>query len=176
MGAEPRAELLDLPREYGTPQAPLHWSAVRERLTAAEHYWLATVRPDGRPHVVPLDGVWIGDRWYFGGSPATVKHRNLKADPRAVLHLEDAGSAVIVEGVCDEVFPDGALARALSEQSKAKYGYGPTAAKLRRDRRMAPAPGARAELAALPERRDAVRVRRRLRALAAPLNAAVTLG
>ena len=125
MGAEPRAELLDLPREYGAPQAPLHWSAVRERLTAAEHYWLATVRPDGRPHVVPLDGVWIGDRWYFGGSPATVKHRNLKADPRAVLHLEDAGSAVIVEGVCDEVFPDGALARALSEQSKAKYGYGP---------------------------------------------------
>ena len=28
-----------------------------------------------------------------------VKHRNLKADPRAVLHLEDACSAVIVEGL-----------------------------------------------------------------------------
>ena len=83
------------------------------------------MRPDGRPHVVPLDGIWLDDRWYFGGSRATVKHRNLEADPRAVLHLEDALSAVIVEGVCEELFADGALAAQLSEHSKTKYGYGP---------------------------------------------------
>lgn len=125
MAADPVAELLDLPEGYGTPEAPLAWPDVRARLEAATRYWLATVRPDGRPHVVPLDGIWLDDGWFFGGSPDAVKHRNLTAEPRAVLHLEDAASAVIVEGVCEELFPDPALAGRLSELSKAKYGYGP---------------------------------------------------
>lgn len=74
---------------------------------------------------MPLDGIWLDDRWFFGGSAETVKHRNLSADPRAVLHLEDAQHAVIVEGICELVFPDGELADRLSELSQAKYGYGP---------------------------------------------------
>jgi nitroimidazol reductase NimA-like FMN-containing flavoprotein (pyridoxamine 5'-phosphate oxidase superfamily) len=89
------------------------------------HYWLATARPDGRPHVVPLDGIWLDDEWFFGGSEEAVKHRNLKANPRAVLHLEDSEHAVIVEGRCAEIVPDDRLARRLSELSKSKYGYGP---------------------------------------------------
>lgn len=74
---------------------------------------------------MPLDGLWVNEAWFFGGSADTVKHRNLKADPRAALHLEDAGSAVIVEGVCEELFPSGELAGRLAELSKSKYGYGP---------------------------------------------------
>jgi hypothetical protein len=112
---------------------PLAWGDVVARLTGAIHYWLATVRPDGRPHVVPLDGVWLDDGWFFGGSAETVKHRNLKADPRAVLHLESAESVVIVEGVCREMFPDDRLARRLSELSKSKYGYGPDPASYARN-------------------------------------------
>jgi hypothetical protein len=125
MPADPVAELLAVPKGYGTPEVPLAWEDVVARLAGAIHYWLATVRPDGRAHVVPLDGLWLDDGWFFGGSTETVKHRNLEADPRAVLHLEDAGSAVIVEGVCEQLFPDGQLARRLSELSKSKYGYGP---------------------------------------------------
>jgi hypothetical protein len=68
---------------------------------------------------VPLDGIWLDDHWYFGGSAAAVKHSNLKADPRAVLHLEDAGSAVIVEGSCEELLPDGALGARLGPASGA---------------------------------------------------------
>ena len=125
MPVDPVAELLELPKEYGTPERPLEWEDVRARLLDAHHYWLATVRPDGRAHVVPLDGIWLDDRWFFGGSAETVKHRNLSADPRAVLHLEDAQHAVIVEGVCELAFPEGQLAGRLSELSRAKYGYGP---------------------------------------------------
>ncbi len=125
MPADPRAELLDLPPEYGTAQTTLAWEAVSARLAAAERYWLATVRPDGRPHVVPLDGIWLEDRWYFGGSPQAVKQRNLEADPRAVLHLEDAMSAVIVEGVCEQIRADAGLAARLAQLSRSKYGYGP---------------------------------------------------
>jgi nitroimidazol reductase NimA-like FMN-containing flavoprotein (pyridoxamine 5'-phosphate oxidase superfamily) len=89
------------------------------------HYWLATTRPDGRPHVVPLDGLWLDDAWFFGGSAETVKYRNLKANPRAVVHLDDSERAVIVEGHCEEIVPDERLAGRLSELSKSKYGYGP---------------------------------------------------
>ena len=125
MAADPVAEPLRLPPEYGTPEGLLDWTDVRVRLTGAAHYWLATVRADGRPHVVPLDGIWLDDEWFFGGSAETVKHRNLKANSRAVMHLEDAEHAVIVEGRCEEIVPDEHLARRLSESSKAKYGYGP---------------------------------------------------
>jgi nitroimidazol reductase NimA-like FMN-containing flavoprotein (pyridoxamine 5'-phosphate oxidase superfamily) len=125
MSTDPSYELLRLPPGYGTPKTPLAWADVRARLEDATRYWLATVRPDGRPHVVPLDGIWHGNAWYFGGSPQTVKHRNLTNDPRAVMHLEDAISAIVVEGACEELVPDESLATALSELSRAKYGYGP---------------------------------------------------
>jgi hypothetical protein len=46
-----------------------------------------------------------------------------------VLHLEDAQSAVIVEGVCDEMFPDGQLAGQLSEarfpRDATRFVFGP---------------------------------------------------
>ena len=123
----PRAEQLDIPPEYGAPSQLLAWETVEARLAEAAHYWLATVRPDGRPHVVPLDGLWRRERWYFGGVPTTVKHHNLLANPRAALHLEDATSSVIVEGTCAIEVPSDEGAEALSAASKAKYGYGPPA-------------------------------------------------
>ena len=57
----PVAEPLDLPAAYGTPQVTLAWGDVRARLVGATHYWLASVRADGRAHVVPLDGLWLDD-------------------------------------------------------------------------------------------------------------------
>ncbi len=79
MTAEPRVEQLSIPPEYGSPSRLLEWDLVERRLAEARYYWLATVRPDGRPHVVPLDGLWVDARWYFGGSPTTVKHRTCSA-------------------------------------------------------------------------------------------------
>jgi hypothetical protein len=125
MSTDPSYELLEFPPGYGTPRTPVAWAAVRARLEEATQYWLATVRPDGRPHVVPLDGIWLADAWYFGGSARTVKHRNLTNDSRAVMHLQDATSAVIVEGACEELVPDESLAAQLSKHARAKYGYGP---------------------------------------------------
>ena len=133
MAADPVAEPLELPKGYGKATEVLAWDDVRGRLAEAAHYWLATLRPDGRPHVVPLDGLWLDDRWFFGGSVETVKHRNLLGNPRAVLHLEDAMRAVIVEGVCEWVRPEGELAARLSALSKSKYGYGPDPATYARD-------------------------------------------
>ena len=118
---------LALPPEYGAPAKTLAWADVEARLAAARQVWLATVRPDGRPHAVPVDALWVEGAAWFGGSPDTVKHRNLLADGRATLHLPDAGAAVIVEGQCELVTPDGPTVKLLIAASKEKYGYAPPA-------------------------------------------------
>jgi hypothetical protein len=127
VGTDPVGEALDLPPEYGAPSKKLPWADVRTQLETAPHVWLAPVRPDGRPHTVPVDGLWLDGGYWFGGSTETVKHRNLALDGRATLHLGDGNAAVIVEGTAALVRPDGPTAAALIAASKQKYGYAPPA-------------------------------------------------
>jgi Pyridoxamine 5'-phosphate oxidase len=122
----PIAELLGFPKGYGTPKKPLAWSTVRRALEEAKHYWLATVRADCRPHVVPLDGLWLDDVWYYGGSPETVHHRAVFANPEVVMHLPDPMRAVIVEGVVRITTTTPELAARLAtatNEKYAEYGY-----------------------------------------------------
>jgi hypothetical protein len=86
------AEQLRLPSSYGSPNRLLDWPSVEQRLVKSLRYWLGTVRRDGSPHVVPVDGIWLDGGCYFGGDPATVHIRNLRRDGRATLHLEDPAS------------------------------------------------------------------------------------
>jgi hypothetical protein len=124
----PVAEQLRLPSSYGSPNRILDWTSVEQRLVDSLHYWLATVRRDGSPHVVPVDGMWLDGGCYFGGDPATVHIRNLRRDARATLHLADGDSAVIVEGVAEWVTPSKSVAQRLVAAAKAKYGYSESAA------------------------------------------------
>ena len=124
----PVAEQLRLPGRYGSPNRLLDWTVVEQRLIDSLHYWLATVRSDGSPHVVPIDGLWFDGGCYFGGDRATVHIRNLRHDGRAMLHLEDGESAVIVEGTAEWTTPSKADAQQLVKASKAKYGYSNSAA------------------------------------------------
>lgn len=120
---EPTAELLDFPSAYGTATKTLDWPEIRERLEQAERYWLGTTRADGRPHVIPIDGLWLDDTWYFGGAPETVHQRSVKENPNLVMHLEDTMRAVIVEGVAEWIMPAAEDAKRLAEANKKKYGY-----------------------------------------------------
>jgi hypothetical protein len=64
------------------------WEAASERLENPERdrtYWLATVRPDGRPHAMPVLGLWLDDDFYFVTGETTRKGQNLGANPRCVL-------------------------------------------------------------------------------------------
>ncbi|HET9900922.1 MAG TPA: pyridoxamine 5'-phosphate oxidase family protein [Actinomycetes bacterium] len=116
-------ESIRLPKAYGTPKITLSWEEVDERLAAALHYWLVTTRPDGRPHVVPVDGMWVDGACYFGGDPTTVHARNLRDDPRAAIHLDDAEAATIAEGVAGIHTPTLPFAQELDAAAKRKYGY-----------------------------------------------------
>jgi nitroimidazol reductase NimA-like FMN-containing flavoprotein (pyridoxamine 5'-phosphate oxidase superfamily) len=117
----PRAELLRLPDGYGTPSTTLDWAEVRARLEEARAYWVATCRPDGRPHVVPVDGLWFDDVFYYGGGPDAVHVRSARANPEVVMHLADPHRSVIVEGRVRPAAPGAALARRLLAASNAKY-------------------------------------------------------
>ena len=127
-----RRERPDLPAGYGLPDTDdglLEWEPVRRRLEEAQHYWLATVRPDGRPHLIPRWGVWVDDRFYYDGSPATRHARNLAGNPACSLSLEDGERAVMLEGrsVVARADSDG-LGTRLAE-AFGKYhakGYAPT--------------------------------------------------
>lgn len=49
--------------------SPTGWAEARGELAAALVYWLSTVRPDGRPHITPLIGVWQDGALYFCTDP-----------------------------------------------------------------------------------------------------------
>jgi Pyridoxamine 5'-phosphate oxidase len=64
------------------------WQVARERLTNDDPQrtnWLATIRPDGRPHVMPVIGGWFDDAFHFIAGEHTRKGRNLAADGRCVI-------------------------------------------------------------------------------------------
>jgi hypothetical protein len=65
---DPTAEPMDLPEGYGTATTTMDWAAVRERLEQAPRYWLVTTHRDGRAHVVPVDGLWLDDAWWYGAA------------------------------------------------------------------------------------------------------------
>jgi len=64
--ADPTPSKPLIPASYGIPldgsgAEKLPWSWAVERLSAAHNYWICTTRPDGRPHAVPVWGVWLDD-------------------------------------------------------------------------------------------------------------------
>jgi Pyridoxamine 5'-phosphate oxidase len=126
---EPTAEALDLPKGYGRSTEPLAWPAVRAKLEEAMNYWLVSVRPDGRPHAIPTDGMWLDRSWHFGGAPQAVHMRNVAHHPDVVVHIGDGSWAVIVEGRARWMSPDQDLARRIAEAGKKYevYGYAPKA-------------------------------------------------
>ena len=76
----------------------LSWDFVVERMASAEYYWINTVYPDGRPHTVPLWGVWHENRVHFDGSPQTAWATNLRSNPQIAVHLPDAEKVVVIYG------------------------------------------------------------------------------
>jgi nitroimidazol reductase NimA-like FMN-containing flavoprotein (pyridoxamine 5'-phosphate oxidase superfamily) len=112
---------------YGIPKTKkglLPWSYVSERMEQARAYWVCTVSPEGHPHATPVDGIWLDDRLYFGGSPQTRRNRNLAANQAVCIHLDDSMDVVILHGEAEELrAPEPSLAVRLSEASARKYGY-----------------------------------------------------
>ena len=95
------------------------------RLRAAMNYWVATTRPDGRPHSAPVWGVWLDDSLWFGTEGQ--KLRNLAKTPYAVVHLDSADDVIMIEGPVEVVRDRVVIARA-AEAFREKYVDGETGA------------------------------------------------
>jgi nitroimidazol reductase NimA-like FMN-containing flavoprotein (pyridoxamine 5'-phosphate oxidase superfamily) len=114
---------------YGDPSATAPpWDAVERLLTEAQLYWIITVRADGRPHAVPLVGVWRDGAFAFSTGAEEQKRRNLEANPQVAVTTGstgadgwNSGEDVVVEGTAQRV-TDAAALQALADAWFAKYG------------------------------------------------------
>lgn len=103
----------------------LEWSFASGELERARNYWVVTARPDGRPHSMPVWGVWLDETVWFSTGEDSVKARNLAADPRLVVHLESGDDAVILEGVAERPALDAELHGRIVAAYAAKYDMKP---------------------------------------------------
>ena len=97
------------------------WPWALERLEKSHNYWISSTRPDGRPHLMLVWGIWWQDAFWFSTGPRTRKAKNIAADPRVVIGTEKADEAVILEGTVEEI-KDRAVWKQLVEVYNRKYG------------------------------------------------------
>jgi PPOX class probable F420-dependent enzyme len=107
-----------------TMSTGLAWPRVERRLQNAENYWVGTTRPDGRPHAMPVYGIWRDNAFWFATGRHSVKGRNISANPQVVVHLESGDDVVILEGTASEVNDPGHVAQILPHLA-GKYGIQP---------------------------------------------------
>lgn len=80
-----------------TPDSARRDARLREELIG----WLATMRPDGRPHLVPIWFYWTGQELIVTAEPGSQKIKNLLANPRASLSLDNTNGGkepIMIEG------------------------------------------------------------------------------
>jgi general stress protein 26 len=77
---------------------PVRWRALEARLGREKEIWMATVRNDGRPHLVPLWFVWLEEKIWISTGLETQKFANLRGNQSVALALPDAMNVVIIEG------------------------------------------------------------------------------
>lgn len=122
--AEPRAERPYMP-DYGVEAAawsPLPWSWAAERLVANRNFWVVTVSAEGRPHALPVWGVWDDGEHAlaFSCGPRSRKARDIAANPAVAVMVDDTVDVVSLEGRATPV-GDTARAEAWIDRYLAKY-------------------------------------------------------
>ena len=92
-----------------------------ERLDQEGNIWLATTRPDGRPHLTPIWFVYVRNRFWIGTGRDNVKTRNVASNPAVSVALEDGDDPVVAEGtvtIHHEARPDDVV-----DAFQAKYDW-----------------------------------------------------
>jgi Pyridoxamine 5'-phosphate oxidase len=112
------------PRFSSPGATATNWKAARAELDRAMTYWLTTVRPDGRPHVTTIAGIWLDEAFHFTTGPGEQKARNLARGNTHVVVVTGNngwdGMDVVLEGEGIRVTDADRLGR-LAEAFTAKY-------------------------------------------------------
>jgi hypothetical protein len=121
---EPIAERPHMP-EYGVDTdrwEALPWSWASERLRRSRNLWVVTVSASGRPHALPVWGVWSDDvpGCMFSCAPSARKAANIAANPQVCVMVDDTVEVVSVEGTA-RLLTDDADLDLWTEPYQAKY-------------------------------------------------------
>jgi hypothetical protein len=93
----------------------VEWSTITDRLDRGvtqapgsggpdrHSSWLATINPDGAPHVTGVGSQWFDGSFWFETGQGTRKGKNLARDPRCTLSIATQGFDLIVEGVAERI-------------------------------------------------------------------------
>src|SRR3954447_22561153 len=110
---------------YETPL--IEWSRIEQRLDQGldqapgaggpdrHTCWLATVDPDGSPHVNGIGALWADGAFWFETGEHTRKGRNLARDPRCTLSVATHEFDLVVEGRAEQVTDPAIVARRAKE-------------------------------------------------------------
>jgi hypothetical protein len=75
-------------------------------------WWLTTVRPNGKPHVMPLGVLWVDGACYFNAGAATRKAQNLAHNPHCVITVATHDFDLVLEGTAVKVTDPAEVRRA----------------------------------------------------------------
>jgi len=110
---------------YGLPKTKkglLSWRWAEDRLKESRQYWIATTRPEGRPHVMVVWALWLNGALYFATGSKSRKARNLSRNPYCTMCTEKADEAVILDGVV-ETEKNVEMIRRFIREYKEKYDW-----------------------------------------------------
>lgn len=108
----PRTKNLDI---YGNE--PLPWSRALALLEANASsgenttYWLATNRPDGRPHIAGVGALWADGKIYVVSGEPTRKSKNLRTNANCAVSVSLKGMDLVLEGKLEKVTDEATVAR-----------------------------------------------------------------
>src|SRR5256885_2428413 len=106
-------EATNLAELYHSPL--LDWAPIEARLRAGlsqapatggpdrHTCWLATINPDGSPHVTGVGALFVDGAFWFETGESTRKGRNLARDPRCTLSVATDDFDLVVEGEAHKV-------------------------------------------------------------------------
>ena len=92
------------------------------RMAAADSYWLATVRPDGRPHVLPVLEVWLDGALYVSAGHFASGTAGRAEESCFVISIGRHALDPVVEGDATPV-SDGDTLRRVAAAYRARYGW-----------------------------------------------------
>jgi nitroimidazol reductase NimA-like FMN-containing flavoprotein (pyridoxamine 5'-phosphate oxidase superfamily) len=94
---------------------PIPWSRALAALESfggsEQRSFLATVRPDGRPHLAGVGALWDHGKVYVVSGEGTRKSRNLAENPACAISMSLTDMDLVIEGRAERVTDDETLDR-----------------------------------------------------------------
>jgi hypothetical protein len=94
---------------------PIPWSRALEALESqdpdTQRSFIATTRPDGRPHLAGVGALWDDGKVYIVSGPGTRKSRNLAENPNCAISMSLTAMDLVFEGRAERVTDDETLRR-----------------------------------------------------------------